>query len=123
MSLGAARSLSPQTAPRRLYPRDEYSSLMIKTVTLSKAVQKALKKRPAYVVVKLLGWVDLVENEGLENARRIPGYHDGPLWGQREGQRSIRLSRSWRAIYVVVKAKGEEKESFVEVTEVNKHDY
>jgi hypothetical protein len=33
------------------------------------------------------------------------------------------LSRSWRAIYVVVEVKGEEKESFVEVTEVSKHDY
>jgi len=92
-------------------------------VTLSRAVQKALKKSPEHIVVKLLGWVDLIENQGLENARRIPGYHDEPLRGQREGQRSIRLSRSWRAIYVIVKPEGEEKGSFVAVREVSKHDY
>jgi proteic killer suppression protein len=96
---------------------------MIKAVKLSKAVQKALRKHPEHVVVKLLGWVDLVENEGLESARRIPGYHDEPLWGQRQGQRSIRLSRGWRAIYVIVEPRREEEESFVEVTEVSKHDY
>jgi proteic killer suppression protein len=96
---------------------------MIKAVKLSKAVQKALKKCPAHVVVKLLGWVDLVENEGLESARRIPGYHDEPLWGQRQGQRSIRLSRGWRAIDVIEEPRGQEKKSFVEVTEVSKHDY
>ena len=96
---------------------------MINAVRLGKAVQKALKRSPEHVVVKLLGWVDLVENEGLESARRIRDYRDEPLRGRRHGQRSIRLSRAWRAIYVIVKPKGEVKESFVEVTEVSKHDY
>ena len=96
---------------------------MIKVVTLARAVRKTLGKSPGHIVVKLLGWVDLVESDGLENARRIPGYHDEPLRGQREGQRSIRLSRAWRAIYVIVEPEGEEKEPFVEVMEVSKHDY
>lgn len=68
--------------------------MVIRAVTLAKAAQKALKRCPQHIVVKLLGWVDLVENEGLENARRIPGYHDEPLRGPREGQRSIRSSRA-----------------------------
>ncbi len=96
---------------------------MIKAVRLTKTVRKALRRSPAHVVMKLLGWVDLVENEGLENARKIPGFHDEPLRGQRQGQRSIRLSRAWRAIYVIVDPNGEDKESFAEVTEVSKHDY
>ena len=96
---------------------------MIRVVTLARTVRKALAKSPKHVVVKLLGWVDLVENEGLERARRIPGYHDEPLRGQRAGQRSIRLSRAWRAIYVIVEPQVGEKEPFVEVTEVSKHDY
>jgi proteic killer suppression protein len=40
-----------------------------------------LRKVPRHVVVKLLGWVQLVETQGLEEARKIPGYHDEPLKG------------------------------------------
>ena len=54
---------------------------------------------------KLLAWVGNVEAKGLEEVRKLPGYHDEPLKGQRQGQRSIRLSRAYRAIYVV---RGEE---------------
>ena len=96
---------------------------MINAVRLAKVARRGLKKSPGHIVVKLLGWVDLVEKEGLHRARRIPGYHDEPLRGRRWGQRSIRLSRSWRAIYVVVKMEGEGREQFVQVTEVTKHDY
>ena len=39
--------------------------------------------------------------------------------GQRAGQRSIRLSRAYRAIYEI---RGQNVE-FVSVEEVNKHDY
>ena len=96
---------------------------MVNAVSLAKAARKTLRKSPDHVVLKLLGWVDIVENEGLESARRIPGYNDKPLQGKRRGQRSIRLSRAWRAIYVVVESEDQDEESFVEVTEVSKHDY
>ena len=43
--------------------------------------------------------VGAVATFGLEEIRKIPGYHDEPLRGDRKGQRSIRLSRLWRAIY------------------------
>ncbi len=42
---------------------------------------------------------------GLSEVRKVPGYHDEPLKGQRKGQRSIRLSRSYRAIYVIEEEK------------------
>jgi len=42
-------------------------------------------------------WVAAVELDGVEEVRKAPGYHDEPLKGSRAGQRSIRLSRSYRA--------------------------
>jgi len=52
--------------------------------------------------------------------RKIPGHHDEPLKGSRRGQRSIRLSKSYRAIY-------QEYQSSlvieVFINEVHKHEY
>jgi proteic killer suppression protein len=45
-------------------------------------------------------------------------YHDEPLKGDRLGQRSIRLSRSYRLIYIESQELG-----VVKVVEVNKHEY
>ena len=74
---------------------------VIKVVRLSPAVLKQLGKLDPQVRGKLLGWARLVGQEGLEQVRRIPGYHDEPLIGKRKGQRSIRLNRHWRAIYII----------------------
>lgn len=52
--------------------------------------------------------------------RKIPGFHDEPLLGKRKGQRSIRLNIAYRAIYVIDK---EDVIQFVDILEVNKHDY
>lgn len=57
---------------------------------------------------------------GLESVRKIKGFHDEPLKGKRSGQRSIRLNKSYRAIYVINRDGGVE---IVEVQEVNKHEY
>jgi len=92
---------------------------MIHQVVISKKTQKDLKKVPMHIVNKLMAWVESVETEGLENVRKVPGFHDEPLHGQRTGQRSIRLSKAYRAIYRIVADKIE----FVLIEEVNKHDY
>ena len=68
---------------------------------------------------KLRLWVAFVEEDSLEHVRKRPGWHDEPLQGQRRGQRSIRLSRSYRAIYEI---RGTNVE-FVLIQEVSKHDY
>lgn len=47
------------------------------------------------------------------------GYHDEPLKGDRIGQRSIRLSRAYRAIYEI---RGDTA-AFVSIEEVGKHRY
>jgi proteic killer suppression protein len=93
---------------------------MIRKVTIRTKAEKQLLSGPRHVASKLKGWVQLVEIKGLEEAKKIPGYHDEPLRGEREGQRSIRLSRAYRAIYEI-KKDGESE--VVSVEEVSKHDY
>lgn len=48
-----------------------------------------------------------------------PGFHDEPLKGTRQGQRSIRLNRSYRAIYIETMDGTVE---LVKVVEVTKHE-
>lgn len=93
---------------------------MINRVIIAKDARKALKKLPFYVIKKLNLWAQSVARNGLDEVRKLPGYHDEPLKGQRKGQRSIRLSKTYRAIYVV---KIDNSIEFVSVEEVNKHDY
>ena len=83
-------------------------------------VKKDLRKLPAYIRVELYDWAKAVELEGLRNIRKCPSYHDEPLKGERFGQRSIKLSRGYRAIYSENK-NGEI--NIILIEEVNKHDY
>jgi proteic killer suppression protein len=93
--------------------------VLIYEVALSKNAKKDLLKIPTNIVRRLMVWVESVKHDGLENVRKLKGYHDEPLSGKRFGQRSIRLSRSYRAIYSL-----EDKEVTIAVVqEVNKHDY
>lgn len=103
-----------------LYTFFVYNLIMINVVELTDQVRKQLRKVPKHVAVRFHGWIELVEEEGLEEARKRPGFHDEPLKGPRQGQRSIRLNRAYRAIYRVVDT-GEIE--VVRVEEVNKHDY
>ena len=61
-----------------------------------------------------------MEDIGLEKVREIPGYHDEKLIGKLRNQRSIRLSKAYRAIYEVT---SDGAVTFVRVFEVNKHEY
>ena len=89
-------------------------------IKLSWQVRKRLKKLPLFIVLKLQAWIDDVGHRGLSEVRKIVGYRDEPLHGNRMGQRSIRLNRSYRAIYVINK---NTSVSFIEIIEVNKHAY
>lgn len=92
----------------------------IKRVIITKKAEDNLFKVPVHIVTKLASWVESVTVSGLNYTRRIPGYHDEPLKGNRKGQRSVRLSKSYRAIYVICDDGDIE---FIEVREVNKHAY
>jgi len=63
--------------------------------------------------------VDLVRVEGLAAARAVPGFRDHALKGDWQGDRAIRRSDAYRAIYTV-RADGSVETVWVE--EVNKHD-
>jgi proteic killer suppression protein len=92
---------------------------MVKQVVISKAAQKQLRRVPGRIRAALMFWAEQVAAVGLAEVRKVSGYHDEPLRGDRAGQRSIRLSQGWRAFYV----EHEGKVHFVEVIEVNHHDY
>ncbi len=92
---------------------------LITKVVLTKKVIKELSSIPDFINDKLEVWIQTIEEIGIEEARKIPGFHDEPLKGKRKGQRSIRLNRSYRAIYVI----RFDSWVFVEIIEVNKHDY
>ncbi len=81
-------------------------------------------KLPDHIVRKLLKWMVLVNDKGIEEIRKIHGYHDKPLSRDRQGQRSIRLSISYRAFYVEYEEElNSEIIDIIEIIEVNKHDY
>ena len=93
---------------------------MIHKVIITKKARKELKTIPGYIALKLYDWADQVAESGLANIRKIKGYHDEPLKGQWKGFRSIRLSKAYRAIYII---KSESKIEFVSIEEVSKHGY
>ena len=59
---------------------------MIQGVELSKRARKQLRKAPRHIIENLAAGVDDVEDRGLEETRKISGYHDEPLHGDRLGQ-------------------------------------
>lgn len=94
--------------------------MAIHSVKLTERAKQALRKAPFHIQRKLLLWVLLVEKDGLERVRMVPGFHDEPLRGKRQGQRSIRLYIAYRAIYEIHESG---TGAFVSVEDVTKHDY
>lgn len=56
---------------------------------------------------------------GIQETMKIKGFHDEPLKGKRAGQRSIRLNKFYRAIYIIK----DNHITLLTVLEVNKHEY
>lgn len=94
--------------------------MVVRAVRLSDRALKDVRRAPLHVRRKLKIWTDSVRKDGLEEVRKIPGFHDEPLKGKRRGQRSIRLSRSYRAIYHVL---SDGSLRFARIEEVTKHGY
>jgi len=93
---------------------------MSSTVTITKHAQKNLKNIPRHILIQFDLWVEVIETEGFKAMQKIKGYNDHALIGNRRGQRSSYLSRSWRVIYIL----DDKTNSInVEVLEVNHHDY
>lgn len=79
-----------------------------------------MKKVPYFIRDKLYQWVERVEEFGIYEIRKIKGFHDEPLQGIRLGQRSIRLNKSYRAIYIQASS-GEL--ILIQIIEVTNHEY
>jgi len=93
---------------------------MIKNVLISRKAQKQLEKIPRYLWSKLKIWLEDVETKGLVEVIKIPGFHNEQLKGNRTGQCSIRLNKSYRVFYIIREF---DKKQYIEIIEVNKHDY
>ena len=94
--------------------------MVVTQVVLTKSAEKEVSKLPRNFQAALLVWVSSLETKGLQETRKRPGYHDEPLKGERKGQRSVRLNKAYRAIYVQTD-NGEIE--LVTIIEVNKHKY
>ncbi len=93
---------------------------MITDVRITKGALKNLKKTPRHLQEKFRAWLVAVSKAGVDEVRKQKGWHDEPLSGKRKGQRSIRLNKQWRAIYII---KNDGTIEFLEVTEVMPHEY
>jgi proteic killer suppression protein len=91
-------------------------------VVIDKRIARKFRKIPIHIIEKLETWVLMVERYGVLEVRKIKGYHDEPLSGERKGERSIRLSKSYRAFYIE-RDNGKIELSYIELIEVNKHEY
>lgn len=63
-------------------------------------VEKLISKNrlPKLVEEKFQKWVSEVEKKGLDEVRKVPGYHDEPIRSL-PGRRSVRLGDGFRACY------------------------
>ena len=91
-------------------------------IRVTEFAAKQMERLPISILKQVRLWIAAVESEGLFETRKLPGYHDEPLKGKRQGQRSIRLNRAWRLIYEESKSENETN-LMVIVIEVNKHEY
>ena len=92
----------------------------MRRVVLTDNARKDLKKLPKHIFRKFEFWVKQITIDGIQKVRKIPGLHDEPLKGDRQGQRSVRLSRTYRAIYRMLR---DNELELVQVEEINKHEY
>lgn len=89
-------------------------------VEFTKFAGKQIERIPKEIKEAVYLWKKTVEFLGMPEVRKLKGYHDEPLKGQRRGQRSIRLNRSYRLIY---REANRGEVVIVGVQEVNKHEY
>lgn len=81
--------------------------------------EKSIKKAPKQVQTKFMLWIKSLEELGMAQTRKVKGWHDEPLKGEKKGIRSIRLNKQWRLEYIYDK----EKIEIVWVQDIHPHTY
>jgi mRNA-degrading endonuclease YafQ of YafQ-DinJ toxin-antitoxin module len=79
---------------------------------------RKIPRIPLEVLKRYEKWKDIVVISGPEGLRHIKGFHDEALKGQFTGFRSSRLGLQYRLIYKI-----ESKKIYVQVLDINAHDY
>lgn len=105
--------------PKRKKSEDQKKSAKITHVDLISKAQKDLESAPRAIQESFKAWVEKVNEQGLIEVRKVPGYNDEALHGKLKGTRSIRLNKAWRAYYTI--KDGEIK--IVLVEGIDKHKY
>jgi proteic killer suppression protein len=90
-------------------------------IEMTKQAIRDLEKLPDHLVEKFDLWLSAIDQMELRKVRIHPGLHDEPLQGQRFGQRSVRLNRSYRVIYKIKKETTSTEA--VLIIEITKHRY
>tara|TARA_B100000315_G_scaffold247120_1_gene275400 strand:+ start:1018 stop:1293 length:276 start_codon:yes stop_codon:yes gene_type:complete len=84
----------------------------------TKKVVKTLDKLPKNIQSAYSYWRHLVIANGVNKLREIKSFHFEKLKGNKQGQYSCRLSKSYRVFFEINK-----REIKIIVVEVNKHEY
>lgn len=89
-------------------------------VALTRKAEKDLRIVPKYIVILFDEWQSTIEIDGFNEMQKIKSYRDHVLRGDRKGQRSSSLTKSYRVIYEIQVNKSIR---IIEVQKVSKHDY
>ena len=81
-------------------------------------ISRQLSRMPTAIQQRYEIWKAIVVASGPEGLRRIRGFNDESLRGERKGQRSSRLNQQYRVIYQI-----QRDEVIVQVVEITAHDY
>lgn len=81
-------------------------------------IDKVYKKLPLQVKKSYEYWKSLISVNGPKILLTFPGFHDEKLIGKRKGQRSSRLNKLYRVIYMV-----KEEEITILIIEITPHKY
>jgi len=90
-------------------------------VQRSHDVEKIISKNklPTNVKEKFLDWEKAVQEKGLPEVKKIPGFHDEPVKST-PGRHSVRMNQGYRVFYDTVEENGVIK---IKVVDINMHKY
>ncbi len=119
----ACTALAAIVGPAKFKAFKVAKSFVHKTYVIERThdVEKLLAKSklPPNVKDKFLQWSKDVQEKGLTEVKKTPGYHDEPL-ASPVGRRSVRMNQGYRVFYETVEEAGIVK---IKIIDINLHKY